>query len=187
MKPPTQEIIISDPAEALRLLMEGNERFISAKLSDKRIGTEKRVLMSEKQRPFAVILCCSDSRVSPEIIFDQNLSDIFVIRNAGNIVDTTVLGSVEYAVSHLGVSLIVVVGHSNCGAVTAACGGGAFSPELSAILSHIKPSKKTVNETAREHAKDMANRIEKALPVLNRDVLVKPAYYDIASGQVTLL
>ena len=104
---------------AIELLKAGNARFISGALSPKEDYAEDRKRLAEGQHPFAVVLCCSDSRVAPEIIFDQKLGDLFVIRNAGNVVDDDVLGSIEYAVEHLGTPLVVVLGHSCCGAVTA--------------------------------------------------------------------
>lgn len=113
-----------DSQKALELLKEGNARFVSGALTPKDHYKEERQKLSEGQHPFAVVLCCSDSRVVPEILFDQQLGDLFVIRNAGNVVDLHVLGSIEYAVEHLGAPLVVVLGHSNCGAVTATCQGG---------------------------------------------------------------
>ena len=108
-----------DFSSALQSLKAGNKRFVTGGLSPKNTYAEDRKALCEGQHPFAVVLCCSDSRVAPEIIFDQKLGDLFVIRNAGNVIDKHVLGSIEYAVEHLGTSLVVVMGHSCCGAVTA--------------------------------------------------------------------
>jgi carbonic anhydrase len=108
------------PREALKRLQEGNERFVADKPTAHPPYSEQRKELAKGQKPFAVILTCSDSRVAPELIFNQQLGDLFVIRVAGNVTDPIVLGSIEYAVEHLHAPLIVVVGHSNCGAVQAA-------------------------------------------------------------------
>ena len=127
---PTEQI--TDAQEALQLLKEGNLRFVEEHLSDKSDYALERKALHEAQKPFAVVLCCSDSRVVPELFFDQKLGDIFVVRNAGNVVDDVVQGSVEYAVEGLGCPLVVVCGHSKCGAITAACHGGHVLPHLGA-------------------------------------------------------
>jgi carbonic anhydrase len=110
---------ISDAAAALAELQQGNQRFVTARMTHPDQGPESRLKLSEAQKPFAVVLSCSDSRLPPEVIFDQGLGDLFVVRVAGNIVDPAGLGSIEYAVGHLGTPLIVVLGHENCGAVSA--------------------------------------------------------------------
>jgi carbonic anhydrase len=108
------------PAEALALLKEGNERFMADQLPDLPRGHERRLEIARGQTPFAVLVGCSDSRVPPELLFGRGLGELFIIRNAGNTVDVTAQGSVEYAVAELGVPLIVVLGHERCGAVAAA-------------------------------------------------------------------
>ena len=102
--------------ESLAVLKNGNKRFIQNKMHD--ILQHDLKLFSETQNPHTVILCCSDSRVSPDIIFDQSLGNLFVIQNAGNVSDTSVLGSIQYAIQHLKTPLIIVLGHTCCGAVT---------------------------------------------------------------------
>ena len=97
----------------------GNARFVAGTLTHQNGVTERRLALTGHQAPFAAILACSDSRVAPELLFDQNVGDIFVFRNAGNFVDPAVLGTMEYGFSVLGVKLIVVVGHTSCGAVNA--------------------------------------------------------------------
>lgn len=104
---------------ALELLHQGNQRFASSQMKHPDQGPETRLRVSKAQKPFAVVLSCSDSRLPPEVIFDQGLGDLFVVRVAGNIVEPAGLGSIEYAVGHLGTPLIVVLGHQNCGAVSA--------------------------------------------------------------------
>src|SRR5207245_6341157 len=108
------------PAEAIAKLKEGNGRYASGKLQHPGQTTERRAELTKDQHPFAVIVSCSDSRVPPEIVFDQGLGDLFVVRVAGNVIDDHGLGSIEYAVDHLGARLIVVLGHQSCGAVKAA-------------------------------------------------------------------
>ena len=110
---------IPTPTAALERLKEGNARFAGDRPAAKDQGSKRRAELARGQRPFAVIITCSDSRVPPETVFDQGLGDLFVIRLAGNVVDTAAVGSVEYAVAHLHVPLVVVLGHEECGAVQA--------------------------------------------------------------------
>jgi carbonic anhydrase len=108
------------PAAALRRLTDGNARFAAGRSIHPDLRASRRMSLIGGQQPFATVLACSDSRVGPELIFDQGLGDLFVIRVAGNVVDDIVLGSIEYSVVHLGVPLVMVLGHERCGAVTAA-------------------------------------------------------------------
>jgi carbonic anhydrase len=108
------------PQQALRRLKDGNERFVTGVLSiDSQANHSRRIALTQRQEPFAIILGCSDSRVPAEFVFDQGLGDLFVIRVAGNIVAPSQVGSVEFAVERFGTSLVVVLGHSNCGAILA--------------------------------------------------------------------
>ena len=133
--------IVNNTEEAEALLVEGNERFLENMICDKNISLEKRIELSQGgQKPFAVILCCSDSRVPPEIIFDQGLGELFVVRNAGNVVDCVTLGSIEYGVAHLGAPLVVVLGHEKCGAVKATVDGEKPHGCIEEIINMIKPS-----------------------------------------------
>jgi len=133
--------IISSPDTAKQLLIEGNARFISGKTLSKDLSSTRRIdLMKNGQHPFAVIVSCSDSRVPPELLLDQALGDLFVIRVAGNVITPVELGSVEYAVEHLKAPLVVVLGHEGCGAVTAAVQGGEIPGSISAITDKIKPA-----------------------------------------------
>jgi carbonic anhydrase len=108
------------PQDALALLREGNRRFVERRSMHGKISEEVFVSLRDHQRPFAVILGCSDSRVPPELVFDQSFGDLFVIRLAGNLIAPGVAGSIQYAYQHLGTSLLVVLGHEKCGAVKAA-------------------------------------------------------------------
>ncbi|GAA3797226.1 carbonic anhydrase [Cellulomonas soli] len=108
------------PAQAWAALRAGNDRFVRGEMEHPSQGIDRRAQLSAAQYPFAVIFGCSDSRVAAEIIFDQGLGDVFVVRTAGHVLDTTVIGSIEYGVEVLGASLVVVLGHDSCGAVAAA-------------------------------------------------------------------
>lgn len=176
--------------DALSRLEEGNRRFVSGSPFPKDHHTEDRLELSKGQHPFAVVLCCSDSRVAPEIIFDCKLGELFVIRNAGNVVDEDVLGSVEYAVEHLGCPLVVVMGHSSCGAVTATCEGGELPGNIPALAQRIRPAISLdccIDDNARRHAKRMAQLLQKDPIVSHLHTKVMAAFYDIKSGEVTFL
>ncbi|MFH5824374.1 carbonic anhydrase [Georgenia sp. AZ-5] len=108
------------PAQAWRRLQEGNARFVSDAMEHPSQGADRRAALAQEQHPYAVLFGCSDSRVAAEIIFDQGLGDLFVVRTAGHVLDTTVIGSIEYGVDVLGAPLVVVLGHDRCGAVGAA-------------------------------------------------------------------
>jgi len=110
----------TSPVTAWKALKEGNERFVAGRPEHPSQSIEYRASLADVQRPTAVVFGCGDSRVAAEIIFDQGLGDMFVVRTAGHVIDSAVLGSVEYAVSILNVPLIVVLGHDSCGAVRAA-------------------------------------------------------------------
>lgn len=111
---------VMTPEEALARLKEGNDLFMADRLPAREEHRERRLEIAKGQQPFAVLVGCSDSRVSPELLFGRGLGELFIVRNAGNTVDTAALGSIEYAVAELGVPLIVVLGHERCGAVAAA-------------------------------------------------------------------
>ena len=129
------------PDAALKMLQQGNQRFFCAGPERVNQNAKRRVETAEKgQHPFAVVLACADSRVPVEVLFDRGIGDIFVVRDAGNIATITDIGSIEYAVDHLGSPLIVVLGHSNCGAVTAAVQGGEAPPNIKAIVDFIAPA-----------------------------------------------
>ena len=180
----------TDAQKALELLKEGNARFVSGALTPKDDYAELREKLSAGQQPFAVVLCCSDSRVAPEIIFDQKLGDLFVIRNAGNVADEEVLGSIEYAVEHLGTQLVVVLGHSSCGAVTTTCQGGELPGHILHLAKRIQPAISTnccIDDNARRHASRMAQLIEINDIIKHVSARVVSAFYDIRSGKVEWL
>lgn len=129
-----------DSARGLSDLLDGNRRYASGAGLHPHQSAYRRAEILGGQQPFAAILTCSDSRVPPEIIFDCGLGDLFVIRVAGNVVDDVVLGSVEYAAKHLGVGLVMVLGHSRCGAVTAAVQGGQPHGHIGSLTERIQPA-----------------------------------------------
>src|SRR6266545_3286958 len=139
------------PAEAISKLKEGNGRYANGNLQHPGQTTERRAELAKGQHPFAIIVDCSDSRVPPEIVFDQGLGDLFIYRVAGNVIDDHGLGSIEYAVDHLGVRLIVVLGHQRCGAVDAAretiAAKGKAPGHIQSLVTAIKPA---VEATAKE-------------------------------------
>jgi carbonic anhydrase len=122
-------------------LVAGNKRFIAGKSQIPQTIVSRRKMLTGGQQPNVIVLSCSDSRVSPELIFDQTLGDLFVIRTAGNVADPVGLGSIEYAVAHVHASVLVVLGHQKCGAVIAACSGEKMpSRNLEAIVDKIDPA-----------------------------------------------
>jgi len=134
------------PDEALQKLMDGNKRYVENQMTGNKLcDLPTRTSLSKSQKPYAIILSCSDSRVPPETIFDKGLGEVFVVRVAGNIADPAVLGSIEYAAEHLGSPLIMVLGHERCGAVTAtvdAKGKSTGSANIDAIVKAIEPNVK---------------------------------------------
>lgn len=121
-------------------LMAGNQRFVSGRTNTREL-VQLRHTLAQGQHPRVIVLACSDSRVAPELLFDKTLGDLFVIRAAGNIADPIELGSIEYAFEHLGSTLLVVLGHEKCGAVTAACSGQKMpTSNLQAIVDKINPA-----------------------------------------------
>ena len=196
------QIMLNDPAinQALQLLIEGNKRFAAMNATHPNQSKERRDEVKGGQKPFAVIVGCSDSRIPPEILFDQGIGDVFVIRLAGNIVDDTALGSIEYAVEHLGTRLIMVLGHDKCGAVTAAVKGGDIPGHIGSIVKAIAPAvKKAKNQSGdllenaiRENVAMAVDRLKSSsslLAHLVKDGVLKivGAYYRLDDGKVTLV
>jgi len=132
--------------QALARLKSGNTRFVNDKLDGQLQDSVRRSELTGAQTPYAIVLSCADSRVVPELAFDTGLGELFVIRVAGNIANTSSIASIEYAVAHLGVKLIVVLGHQSCGAVTAAMAGGDNGYNLNHLLTHLQPAVNAVAE-----------------------------------------
>jgi carbonic anhydrase len=143
--------------------MAGNKRFVNARLTNRSLTIKKtREELVRGQKPYAIILSCSDSRVPPEIVFDETLGQLFVVRVAGNVVDPVVLGSVEYAVEHLGSALIMVLGHEACGAVTAAFdAAGKTEGNVEAVIDLITPAVQKAKDTMK--GKSRAEQVEAAI------------------------
>lgn len=137
------------PDDALCRLMDGNQRFAAGELRHTHESLSRRLTIEEGQHPFATILGCADSRVPPELLFDQGLGDLFVVRVAGNVIDADTAGSVEYAIQHLGTPLVLILGHGRCGAVTAALELAQHemneSEEILSLLRHIVPAVRRVD------------------------------------------
>jgi len=205
------------PDEALQKLMDGNKHYVENKLTNTAIcDTATRTSLAKSQKPFAIILSCSDSRVPPEIIFDKGLGEVFVVRVAGNIPDPVVLGSIEYAAEHLGSPLVMVLGHERCGAVTAtvdAKGKSTGSANIDAIVKVIEPNVKHASkdcdackvdkkcaETKKSefvecvidaNAKTVAANLTKKSKLLKhlvaeKKIKIVAAKYDLDDGVVTL-
>ena len=195
------------PDAALQRLVVGNKRFVKAHLTHRALAVkEMRKELAGGQKPYATILSCSDSRVPPEIVFDETLGQLFVVRVAGNILDPVVLGSIEYAVQHLGSALIMVLGHEACGAVAAAY-DAAGKPEgnIGAVVDPILPAAQKAKDTMK--GKSRAEQVEAAIdlniglvadgltvqsPVVkeyvDRGVLkIVKGKYHLRRGEVTLL
>jgi len=194
---------VADSGAVWADLMAGNKRFVSGQCNPREVAKTREEL-AKGQSPKVVVLGCADSRLSPELIFDKNLGELFVVRTAGNIADKIALGSMEYAVEHLHSSVIVVLGHEKCGAVAAAAEGGKMPTDnLKAIVKQIEPALKEHRKAGLEGAllaeKGVASNVERSAadllknsPILKREVeagkikIVK-AVYHLASGEVKIL
>lgn len=187
-------------SEILDMLMEGNRRFVEGKSAHPHQNAQRRTELISGQDPDAIIVTCSDSRISPEIIFDQGLGDFFEIMLAGNVVDDMAIGSIEYAAQHLGTNLLIVLGHTNCGAVTATVDGVQPEGHLGTIIDAIKPAVEAakkiggdlLEETIKQNALMVADKLRSSEPVLKKltdsdKLLVKACIYDISTGIVSTL
>lgn len=185
------------PDDALKTLMDGNVRFRAGRLTsfqeDLTLLAQKT---AEKQEPFAAVLSCADSRVPVEIVFDQTIGHVFVVRVAGNVATPEIIASLEYGAAVLGTRLLMVLGHSACGAVTAAIAGKSVPGQISALYAPLRPAVDQAgpdpDATIRANARLQASLLGKASPVFAELVAagrmkVVAAHYDIASGEVTLL
>ena len=194
----------SNPDSVLAWLKSGNNSFVHGEFNLLGIDSSLRMELSKAQHPRAVILACSDSRVAPELIFDKGLGDLFVIRVAGNISDDAVVGSIEYAVEHLHTSLVVVMGHKNCGAIAAAV---ADLEKPDDINNHIRMLTDKIQQAITTVKLNENDAIQKALlsnviftvssldesrPVLSEaikkgELKIVGAVYDLSSGKVQWL
>ncbi len=148
-----------DFTEFISLLKKGNERFVTGSLSKKEYDKERNST-AKSQHPYAIVLTCADSRLSPEIIFDESIGRLFVVRDAGNLVDSVILGSIEYAAEHLKAKLLIVLGHEACGAVKATIGGGEVPPNIGSIVSRLKPPVEKIKATGLKDDKLVSGCVE---------------------------
>jgi carbonic anhydrase len=179
---------------ALAKLKEGNLRFATSEVSKGKPTAARRTETAQAQHPFAIIVGCADSRIPPELVFDQNLGDLFVIRTAGNLVDDHALGSIEYAVAHAGARLIVVLGHTRCGAVTAALESDHAPGHIQSLVRDIQPAVKAAKgkpgdalaAAITENAHQVAAQIKAkaALGDLAKEVRIVSAIYDLDTGKI---
>lgn len=186
-------------AQALERLQAGNQRYVSDQLVHHHQSGRRMRAIAIGQHPFAIILGCADSRVPPEIIFDQGLGDLFVIRVAGNILDDAVLGSIEYAVEELGTSLLVVLGHQRCGAVAATIKHAAVSGHISTLIKAIQPAVDIAEDepgdlldnAVRANIKLVVEQLKSAVPVTefvqHHRLKVVGAQYNLGCGTVELI
>ena len=190
------------PQQAIEILQQGNERFVN-NVKRQHDMLSVRDELKDKQHPFASILSCSDSRTTVELIFDQNLGDIFSVRLAGNVASTLAIGSLEFSTQYLGSKLVVVMGHSNCGAVKAACdhfkGGNigeiinmidpAVSLETTVSSDRNSSNTSFVDKVCWHNVHEQINNIKQHSEIINQMVIdnqiaLVGAVYDLASGSV---
>ena len=185
--------------DSLKRLTDGNERFVRHEVTHPGQSPRQRSEVAGGQHPFAIVLSCADSRVPPELIFDQGLGDLFVVRVAGNTADDVALGSIEYAVEHLHVPLILVLGHEKCGAVQAALAGKPEPGHIMSVASPIEPvlpeAKQMPGDALHNavmlNARRVADQLRLSEPVLKKhvdagDLRVTWGVYQLDSGRVVL-
>jgi carbonic anhydrase len=186
--------------EALQKLLKGNERFVQGTSVRPDQSPNRRTELSFSQHPFACIVACSDSRVPPEIIFDQGLGSIYVVRVAGNILNDEGLGSIEYAVGTLQAPLVLVLGHSGCEAVRVAVSGQHVSGHFDEVIDALKPAVRatrdkpgdTLGQAINANVELVVNRLKTSKPILTEYVKsgrlkIIGGIYELATGQVELL
>jgi carbonic anhydrase len=193
---------VTNPAEALLKLKEGNFRFVN-NMTVNRDLLNSVSATQDSQTPYAAILSCMDSRISAELVFDQGLGDVFSIRIAGNVVTDGILGSLEYATAVVGAKLILVMGHTNCGAIKGACDNVQLG-HITSLLDHIKPALEQETETQADrtsHNKDFVHNITRLnvnhsveqittrSPIIRDlvaggNLMIVPAIYNVATGKV---
>ncbi len=193
------------PDEAIKILKDGNTRYVNQTVTHPNADKARLAEVAKGQKPFVTINGCSDSRVPPEILFDQGLGDIFVVRTAGNVSATDQIGTIEYGTEHLGTRLVVVLGHTKCGAVTAVAKGEHVHGNIPALVSSIVPPVKKVKSAHPNEATEkwlneaiVANTFESVANVLKKSEIVRElvldgkvkivgAIYDVDSGKVEFL
>lgn len=194
---PAAEPISAD--QALQQLMDGNQRYSRHKLAHPHQDGNRLLELAKGQHPFATILSCADSRVTPEIVFDQGLGDLFVVRVAGNIIDNAVLGSIEYAAQYLGVPLVMVLGHERCGAVSAAVEGGSAPVHINSLVQAIQPavekakgsSGDLIDNAVRANVQMVVSQMKASEPlaglVRSQKLKIVGGRYDLDKGAVEII
>jgi carbonic anhydrase len=191
---------VAGPDEALQRLVDGNKRFVAMQVRHPNESTVRLGEVAKGQKPFAAILSCSDSRVPPELIFDRGLGDVFVVRSAGNIADPVAIGSLEYAVAHLKVSLVMVLGHERCGAVDAALSGEEEPSFITYVVQGVRPA---VDSTKDQTGDKLENAVQANVRLQAETLKTKSSLlaqaaasgairivggrYDLDNGELTLL
>jgi carbonic anhydrase len=189
------------PVEAIAKLKEGNGRYTSGNLQHPGQTAERRTELAKTQHPFATIVSCSDSRVPPEIVFDQGLGDLFIVRVAGNVINDEGVGSIEYSIDHLGTRLILVLGHQSCGAVKAAketiAANGKAPGHIESLVTAIKPAveataKDDLETTVKANVKNVVKALRSSTPILKAkvdsgEVKIIGGYYSLDTGAITFL
>jgi carbonic anhydrase len=186
--------------QALKLLLEGNQRFVAGKLEHPNQTPERRSETAKGQHPFASVLACSDSRTPPEIIFDRGLGDLFVVRVAGNVADKVVIESLDYSVKHLGVRVVMVLGHRRCGAVIAAVEGHEEDyQDVGPMLSELAPAVQAthgmagdpIENAVRANVKlvmlNLATSPELRALVISGELKIIGGIYDLDTGTIEML
>jgi len=192
------------PDEALRMLVEGNQRWVVGTPAHPDQSVDRRAQLTSGQQPFAVVFSCVDSRVPPELVFDQGLGNVFVIRTAAHVIDNAALGSIEYGVEELHIPLIVVMGHQRCGAVVAsveAVEQNAHAPgQIDALVNGIRPAVEeahhmegdVVDNAVRAHTAMTVAALKASHPILaehveHGDLKIVGARYDLGTGMVDII
>jgi carbonic anhydrase len=195
---------VPDSDEALRLLMEGNQRWVAAQLRRPNQSAARRVELSGSQQPFALVFSCVDSRVPPELVFDRGLGDLLVVRTAGHVMDAAALGSIEFGVEELHIPLVLVLGHQQCGAVVASLEAvahhAAVPGHVAAVVDGIRPALDqtrgwpgdAIDHAVRANTALTVEALQASEPILSHAVAdgrikVVGAYYDLRTGGVELI
>ena len=184
--------------EILNKLKKGNEKFVEDKLDGQLQDSSRRSELTGGQSPHTIVLSCADSRVVPELAFDSGLGELFVVRVAGNVANTSSIASIEYAVANLGSKILVVMGHESCGAVTAAVQGGDLGKNLNHLMDYLKPavtasnSNDAINDVVKTNARLTAETLKANSSIIkdaveSGQVKIVPAYYNLDSGKVDFL
>jgi len=199
---PKGELMVMTPDQALERLREGNRAFLDGKVDQVDLSAARRLALAKGQAPFCAYVSCSDSRVPPELLFGRGLGELFIIRNAGNTVDTVAMGSIEYAVAVLGVPLVVVMGHESCGAVKAAMSvvsdnarfPGVIGNMIEPIIPAVLEARNQPGDATEVAVKQNVRRVVRKLREASDPLLIEPqragklkvvgAYYKLDSGEV---